>query len=195
MDIEVKIVGQHPGIIHNSGAKGLDSSHPLNAEKSEAQTRKPRTESDDRRIKELDCLISIWEDHAGRPTIPEAAVRTMIEKSARKFKEGPSVREGLIVTDCKFEWPESMGTTLEELGQSAQFQTAVVINRARVLKTRALFPEWSLTFTLSCDPELVDATLVEKWVELGGRRMGLGDWRPERSGVHGRFTVEYLREL
>ena len=45
------------------------------------------------------------------------------------------------------------------------------------------------------DPELVDRDKLTAWLALGGRRVGLGDWRPEESGQYGRFDVEEVTEL
>ena len=45
------------------------------------------------------------------------------------------------------------------------------------------------------DEELVDKAKLTAWLAVGGRRIGLGDWRPEKSGVFGRFDVEDVIEL
>ena len=84
---------------------------------------------------------------------------------------------------------ERYGVTVEELGKSAQFTKPVVVQRNRILRTRAKFDDWSCTFHLDTDPELVDRLQLETWLEIGGRRIGLGDWRPEKSGNFGRFEV------
>ncbi|MDE2802491.1 MAG: hypothetical protein OXK21_06395 [Chloroflexota bacterium] len=35
----------------------------------------------------------------------------------------------------------------------------------------------------------VDGDQIVRWMTAAGRRIGLGDWRPQKSGEHGRFTV------
>ena len=45
------------------------------------------------------------------------------------------------------------------------------------------------------DPEQVDEEKLTAWLATGGRRVGLGDWRPEKSGHYGRFDVEKVIEL
>lgn len=45
------------------------------------------------------------------------------------------------------------------------------------------------------DEELVDKAQLTAWLVLGGQRIGLGDWRPEKSGFYGRFDVEDVTEL
>ena len=197
MRYEVSIRGLG-GIIMHNGAAGLDTRSPANLEKASIARKKGsnRTEVDDARLRELECQTSLWLDMDGAPTIPEGAIRAMIETAARKLKQGPQVREGLVVERVQgFEYPTAMGQTVEELGKSAQFTVGVVVQRNRVLRTRARFEPWACTFTLDVDPELVDREQLDSWLDIGGRRIGLGDWRPEKSGHHGRFDVVEIRAL
>ena len=181
------------GLIQHNGAAGLDTRSPANLEKAEIARKRGsnRTETDDRRLAELECQTCLYLDGAGAPTIPAAAVRAMIETSARKLKQGPQVREGLVVESVDaFDYDrEQLGTTVEELGKTAQFTVGVVVQRSRVLRTRALFDPWMVTATLDCDDELIDQEQLETWLDIGGRRIGLGDWRPEKSGSYGRFQA------
>ena len=192
---QCEIRGIRP-IIHHSGA-GLDPRTPANLEKAEIVRKRGsnRTESDEARLRELDCLTALWLDGNETPAIPTPALRACIETAARKLKQGPQVREGLIVTGSKFIYDTGRyGTTLEELGQKAQFTTGVVVQRSRVLRTRAMFDlPWSCEFALDCDDELVDRTQLETWLDIAGRRIGLGDWRPEKSGDYGRFETVIIK--
>ena len=193
MRYQVTIKGVSPLITHN-GAAGLDTRSPANVEKAEIARKKGsnRTATDDERIKELECQTSLWLDARDAATIPEGALRACIETGARKLKQGPQVREGLVVEGVQsFDYDrEALGSTVEELGKRAQFTVGVVVQRNRVLRTRAKFDEWSCAFTLDCDDELVDREQLEAWLDIAGRRIGLGDWRPEKSGTYGRFEAE-----
>lgn len=184
--------------MHN-GAAGLDARSPANVEKA-AITKKRgsnRTEADEARIRELECQVSLWLDEESKPTVPATALRAMLEESARKLKQGPQVREGLIVDKVEeFEYDvETLGATPEELGKNAQFTVPVVVQRARILRTRAKFDKWVLTFTVDNDDEQVDEQQLRSWLIIGGSRIGLGDWRPSKSGFHGRFETEGVEEI
>ncbi|MYC36243.1 MAG: hypothetical protein F4X66_04945 [Chloroflexi bacterium] len=87
------------------------------------------------------------------------------------------------------------GNDLEDLIHTTQFRAVVVnpSNKARIVRTRAMFEEpWECAFTLDLDDELVDQARLETWLDITGRRIGLGDWRPEKSGDHGRFETVSL---
>ena len=101
----------------------------------------------------------------------------------------------MAITEIKvFDYDRSaLGTTVEELGKNAQFTVPVVVQRNRLERTRAKFDEWSVTLLLEADDELVDQQQLESWLDIAGRRIGLGDWRPEKSGDYGRFVVDEIK--
>ena len=193
MLLTITIRGVSPLLTHN-GAEGLDTFSPLAREIEEITKRRPRTATDEAKLRELECQRGLYVDAEGRPTFPAEGIRTVIEAAARKSKEGPSVREGIVILSVDaFGYDEAaLGSTAAEVGKSAQFTTGVVVQRARVLRTRPKFDDWSIRFTLEADDELVDEARLRSWLELAGRRIGLGDWRPQKSGPYGRFAIESI---
>ena len=122
----------------------------------------------------------------------------MIEASARKVKQGTQVREGLLIEWVSFCYDaERYGETLEKLVQTTQFTVPAVVSGKRIPRTRARFDcPWLVVGVADVDEELVDKTQLTAWLAVGGRRIGLGDWRPEtKGGVFGRFDVEDVIEL
>ena len=197
MRYRITIEGLSPIIQHN-GAAGLDKRSAANQEKAEIARKKGsnRTEADDRRLRELECQTSLWLDRSGTPTIPEAAIRAAIENGAKKLKQGPQVREGLIVDKVeKFTHDKGMGQPLEEIAKAAEFTVPVVVQRQRIERTRAKFDDWSCVFTIEADDELVDQAQLAPWLDIAGRRIGLGDWRPQKSGHYGRFEVKEMEAI
>ena len=186
------------GIIHHSAA-GIDPSAAINIEKAEITRKRGsnRTEADDARLRELETVGSLWLDSQGSPTIPASAIRAVIETGAKKLKQGPQVREGLVVTDTAFDFDRAKyGDSMEDWQRTTQFTTSVVVQRNRISRTRALFETpWSCTFEVDVDDELVDEEQLRRWLDIGGRRIGLGDWRPEKSGTYGRFIVRSVETL
>ena len=187
----IRIDGISPLIMHS--ASGLDPLLPINKEKADITRKRGsnRTEADDARLRELETIGSLWLDANDRPTIPSSALRSVLETGARKLKQGPQVREGVLVTDSAFEYDtERYGVKLAELSKSTQHTVPVVVQRARIMRTRAKFDlEWSCTFEVDGDDELVSVDHLERWLDISGRRIGLGDWRPEKSGTFGRFKT------
>ena len=188
---DIRIDGTSP-IIHHSSA-GVDPLLPISIEIKEITSKRGsnRTVADDQRLRHLETIRSLWLDAGRRPTIPQSAVRALIETGAKKLRQGPQVREGLVVISTNFTYDvDTYGETLDELAHKAQFTVPVVVKGSRLMRTRARFdPPWTCCFTVDCDDELIDISQLERWLDIGGRRIGLGDWRPEKSGEFGRFTV------
>ncbi len=198
MRLEFTLAGVSPLIMHN-GATGLDTRSALSREIAAITTKRGgnRTDVDDRRLRELECQRSLYLGDGDRPTVPEAALRAMIEAAARKTKQGPQVREGLMIEGVVFRYDvKRYGEKVEELSTNAQFVAPVVVGRQRILRTRAKFDcPWSVVGVADVDPELVDKDQLTAWLATGGRRVGLGDWRPQSSGHYGKFNVEKVTEL
>ena len=198
----IRIDGVSPIIMH-SGA-GIDRFLPINVQRQEITSRRGsnRTATDEARLRELETIASLWLDHEDKPTIPPSAIRAVVETGARKLTQGPQVREGLMVTDSSFEYDrERYGGSIDQLSRpeaegGVQFTVPVVVQRKRITRTRAKFDlPWSCTFKLDVDDELVDEAKLRSWLDIGGRRIGLGDWRPEKSGTFGRFKLASIETL
>ena len=198
MQYRIKVSGLSP-IIHHNGAAGLDTRSAVSREIAAIAAKRGtnRTAADDDRLRELEAQRSLWLDKSGAPTIPATAIRAAIEAGARKRKQGPQVRGGLMVLSTSFQYDqETYGTCIEELGRSTQYTVPVVVNRSRILRTRAKFdPEWSCTFKVAVDDEEIDLSQLLEWLDIAGRQIGLGDWRPEKSGMFGRFAEPEIERV
>ena len=141
MALRITVDGIAP-VLHHNGSVGIDTNHPWNVQRAELARKKgtDRTTDVDLRIRQLDCLASIYFDAQNRPEVPARVMRGCLETAARKLKQGPLVREGLVVTDTEFTYDEERyGTSVEELGISTQYTVPVVVQRSRILRTRAMF--------------------------------------------------------
>ena len=197
MRLEFTLAGVTAIIMHN-GAAGLDTRSALSRQIAAITAKRGgnRTVVDDEELWKLECRRSLYLDAGGRPTLPEAALRRMIENGARKTRQGPLVREGLMIESVTFRYDtDRYGEDIEKLIKTTQFVAPVVVTK-RVLRCRAMFEcPWSVVGVADVDPELVDRDQLMAWLATGGRRIGLGDWRPEKSGHYGRFDVEKVIEL
>jgi hypothetical protein len=65
-------------------------------------------------------------------------------------------------------------------------QRPVIIGKARILRARPRFDEWSATFTINYDQQLIkEPRLIVDILADAGSRIGVGDYRPR----FGRFRV------
>lgn len=66
--------------------------------------------------------------------------------------------------------------------------------KGMVIIRRPRLKEWELDFELIVDNEIPLAVLKEA-MDRAGRYVGIGDWRPEKKGIHGKFIVSRFVEV
>jgi len=59
----------------------------------------------------------------------------------------------------------------------------------RIMAHRPRLDKWGLSFTLEVDDSMFAPELVRQIVDDAGRKVGLGDFRPDRKGPFGKFVV------
>ena len=67
------------------------------------------------------------------------------------------------------------------------------IGRVADLRYRPAFNEWSSTLVIKYDKHgNIDADSIANMINLGGHKVGIGEWRVEKSGQYGMFHIETL---
>lgn len=68
---------------------------------------------------------------------------------------------------------------------------AIVIpaTKGRLLRHRPMFDQWSASFSLQIDTDIISEALAKAILVDAGRLVGIGDFRPARKGPYGRFEV------
>jgi hypothetical protein len=56
---------------------------------------------------------------------------------------------------------------------------------------RPRFDEWALTITIDIAEQEVGELTIRELIDKAGRRVGFGDFRPQRKGIFGQFVVEH----
>lgn len=62
------------------------------------------------------------------------------------------------------------------------------------LRYRGEFNPWKATLTVKFNANVMSAAQVVNLFQTAGFAVGVGDWRPEKDGVHGRFHVAKAAE-
>jgi hypothetical protein len=162
----------------------IDPTHPLTREFKAltAKSRATRTIDDEMNLSRLEWLAGIYHDEDIGPYWPGRNVKRAITKAATRFKKGDPLKHGLIVEQFKipleYDGPRDLDALWEEGYRDMCGAVNSGISRGRVLRCRAMFEEWTLTFDMSWDPKACDRDTLERIVDITQVR-GLGDRRPE----------------
>jgi len=63
------------------------------------------------------------------------------------------------------------------------------------IRFRAEFERWAAVLTIQHNASVLSAEQVVSLIHAGGFGVGIGDWRPEKDGVSGRFHVATAAEM
>ena len=199
----VKLTGESPLLMHSDR-----SSDPLSSDaRWLSEIAKKRTKSDDE-VAELarrEWHCSIYRSKE-RPFLPVDNLHSCLYAAAKRRKEGPIFAGSVIVERATFhvlDAPDIEDWTCDTLWEISQNpkderswvdRRSVRVGQSRVQRTRAIFHKWSVDVVLLLDDspstgaQAVDIGLLQQWLLIAGSSIGLGDYRPQKGGLFGRFT-------
>jgi hypothetical protein len=139
-----------------------------------------------------------YRDEDGYLVFPASAIRSCLLRAAVNYKIGKkaatTVLKGAIIDVASpsgsIRWlslEDSQGQLI--VGYTVDRQS-VVVNRARVIRSRPRLDEWIMPVDVVYDEQFASEDHILGTLERGGITVGLGDFRPEKSGRYGRFRVE-----
>ena len=193
-----RVEGREPGVIMHSTA-GMAGMVGGDGPRKELQkltnvTAAKRGQAQHHRIAQIETDFSIYWDAENRPHLPPALFRAVIEKAARMTKDGPRVRRGVRVLGATFDAPQNEGLDRPGIVERAIFTTVVKVGRSSNIRARARFYPWSAEVTIGAS-KVADRDALFEWLSRAGSLIGVGDWRPDCSGVHGCFDVVDLEPV
>lgn len=195
---QFKVVISGPALITHNG-RLANPRDPYAKALKEITSKKKKSDEDHEEMARREFQGGLYHDDDIGPYIPGEAVQAMLVEGSRKAKQGRefvsvSVEEDRI--PIQYKGPRDR----DELWADERFVSTVgvKVGQARVMRTRPIFRNWTLQFTVTLeDGASVNPGDVERALTSAGRLVGIGDWRPgsPRGGRHGRFTVEAFEEV
>ena len=192
--MKLNITGQSPLIMHNGAAS--DPMHPLAKQLKAITSKRPKTDEDHFEISRISWIAGLYLDSNGTIVLPGPNIFRALLNSARRVKKGPAVQGGVFVLgDAPLEYPGPRDLdALWGNGDSIYVdRRPVVLKGNRVPGVRPIFPTWAASFDVEIDESIINFDDFVEIAERAGRVIGVGDFRPEKSGPYGRFTAEVVK--
>lgn len=134
----------------------------------------------------------LYVGHDGKPMIPQPNLFRCIIDAGKFFKHGKSkvtTQKSSLIPACV----EIVGIELPIVHKEPwTIDTRAVripSTGGRILCHRPCFHDWKISFVMNCDTELMSTKLLREIIDAAGKRVGLGDFRPDAKGPFGRFVV------
>jgi len=139
----------------------------------------------------------LYVGHDGKPMIPQPNLFRCFIDAGQFFKAGKSKittqKSSLIPACVEIEGLEIPIEHKEPWTVDTR-PVRIPSTGGRILCNRPCFHDWRLSFTVNIDTDMITASLVRDIVDAGGKRIGLGDFRPACKGPFGRFVVVQWQE-
>lgn len=178
-----EIRGLCPILLHNG-----QTADPLNhyaKEIKKISSKRNKTDADIEQMMMLEWQAGLYVDK-NVVVIPDTVLLGMITAAAKKIKKGPQAKSGIFVQG-NFPLQHDGPKDLKKMWADERFRLTakVTVNRNSIMRTRPKFDNWSLEFPVEIDTELINESDLTDILKIGGKQIGIGDWRPR----YGRFEV------
>lgn len=139
----------------------------------------------------------LYLDNDGAIVIPTPNIFRCIIDAGKFFKAGKSkvttIKSSLIPACLEVTANTKDGVTIliehSEPWEVDERPVRIPATGGRILCYRPKFNDWALTFGLDLDEEVISNQLLYDVIECAGKRIGLGDFRPDRKGPFGKFKI------
>lgn len=182
----IKIEGTSPLLMHNGQLADPMSPASKSLKEAVENAKKNKTDAAYEGVARAEFMGGLYLDSDLEPCIPGEMLEAMICEGAKKSKQGKTVKAGLIV-DGNFKLLYKGPHDADALWSSGLYHKTMgaIVGRNRVMRTRPMFTNWGVDFSVLFNEELINPKDVLKFVYKAGGEVGLGDYRPR----YGRFEV------
>ncbi len=187
----VPIVGTSPLIVHRFGEKAKrEMLDKMQARKTPKEPKDPQAEYES-------CFYWIKNEKNGTPGFPIGGFHQATVGAARFYGKDVTMT-GLRQFMFMRGEPGTDGISLAAIKGSEPFMREDYVRVGQGgtdLRYRPQFDEWSTTLTVLYVKSALTRNSVLSLIDAGGLGVGVGEWRPEKKGDFGTYTVDLTRDV
>lgn len=192
--IRFTLNGTSPLLMHNQRLS--DPLDPFAKSLKVISGKKKKTDEDHEAMARIEFEGGLYHREEIGPYIPGVNIHRSLVEGARITRRGKDIDRGLTIDTgsecCRLEY--SGPRDIEGLYSRPQdyvSRLSVVVGRVRVMRTRPIFRQWSLTCDTEIDTGQLNFDDVRDIAEAAGKMAGIGDYRPSspHGGPYGRYEV------
>lgn len=187
--VQFQIAGVSPLLCHNG--QTADPRNTFAKAMKAISAKRKKTDADYDEMARLEWLAGLYRS-GGDLVIPDYVLESVFINGAKKSKRGTQAKCGMFFTQHASLQFEGKPSVIDDESLALMFQSGdfthtigVKVSMSKVMRTRPIFRNWSLTAVAQYDPDVLNLRDLEDIAEDAGRLVGIGDWRPK----HGRFDV------
>jgi len=134
----------------------------------------------------------LYRDESGKLVIPQPNLFRCILDGGKFFKAGKSkvtTQKSSLIPACLSIDALTIPIDHKDPWSVDTRPVRIPATGGRILCHRPVFNDWALSFTVELDTEILSPKVLRDIVDAAGKRIGLGDFRPDCKGPFGKFVV------
>ena len=135
--------------------------------------------------------------HNKKPMIPQPNLFRCLIDGGKFFKVGKSkvtTQKSSLIPACVEIEEIEIPIQTKEGWQVDTRAVRIPSTGGRILCHRPIFNDWALEFSATIDTDMMTPKLFREILDAAGKRVGLGDFRPDCKGPFGKFVVTNWKE-
>ena len=143
--------------------------------------------------KDVNVEDKLYVTEDGKPYVPSTYIRNSLIEAGKSIQikgRGKSTYSKLLGSSLIVQ-PDAI--LINSTSGWEPFTTTVVnpTTKGRVMVTRPMFKDWTLSFEAVVLDDISEE-VFRNILDEAGRYVGIGDWRPAKKGMYGKFIVTKL---
>lgn len=134
----------------------------------------------------------VYKDGKGKPIIPQPNLLRCFIDSGKYFKVGKRqmTTQKTSIIPAAIEMDAVSYLVVSKNGWDVDTRPVrIPATGGRILAHRPCFHDWGLKFDVGLDETIITEKTFRELVDCAGKRIGLGDFRPDTKGPFGKFVV------
>jgi len=124
---------------------------------------------------------------------PAESIRQALIEAGKAFKKGKSNLSKIFASFVLIQ-PEAIEHK-KQIWVTDRRAVVIPSTKGRVMRNRGKFEEWILEFeVIVLDSDEITESILHDALEHAGHYIGIGDYRPQKKGMYGRFIITSIKE-
>lgn len=153
----------------------------------EITSKRKKTEDDLNQIGQYEWYGALYYDDVIGPYIPSFVMHACLREGGKLKKRGKDITKAVQIIEDKLPLLYDGPRNIDKLWQTQLFIDArmVCVNQGKILRTRPIFRDWSLKFSIGYNEEIFNESDLISCLQDAGMFAGIGDYTP----LFGKFEV------
>ncbi len=142
-------------------------------------------------VSDVEDKLYIYKD---KPHIPSVYLKNCITEASKQFKiigKGKSTYSKIVASTVDI-MPDMIPLQADKY-EVFRISAVNPMTKGRMMTERPRYNKWKATFEIIVNDPAVPINVINEILEHGGKYVGIGDWRPDKKGMFGKFLISEFK--